>query len=336
MWQGRAIGQVVHADPMVESIEPASPGDGVAHGVRVVRHPMAPPSVRRQDALADEVTEPPRGPAGAANRGEECEGLVRGHGRVRTGSKRLPCASLEGVASARIRKDEDPSRDLEVFSEAERRRGPERPDALAVDAGVEGLARIFEEDQPMPPATFLEDLHRVRDAVQVRRQDGSQSGPRGVIDCLRIEVPGVRIDRSQDRHESCGEDGEEDHIVVHRRHQDSVAGRKPFAERDVEGEPPGREDQGIAAVPSAEEFFDCLDVGSQTFIPSGPAPAARRFRIDTPRGNKVLRFDQRTFHGERIVQGHWLNGPSRGMDSRRTTRPGSLRPSPCASWLRSS
>src|SRR5207302_1766909 len=131
-----------------------------------VRHPMAPPPIRRQDALADEATEPPRGPAGAADRGEECEGLVRGHGRVRTGSERLPCASLEGVASARIRKDEDPSRDLEMFSEAERRRGPERPDALAVDAGVEGLARIFEEDQPMPPATFPEDLQRIRAAGQ--------------------------------------------------------------------------------------------------------------------------------------------------------------------------
>src|SRR5439155_26419583 len=194
VWQGRAIGQVVHADPMVESIEPASPGDGVAHGVRVVRHPMAPPSVRRQDALADEVTEPPRGPAGAANRGEECEGLVRGHGRVRTGSERLPCASLEGVASARIREDEDPSRDLEMFSEAERRRGPERPDALPVDPGVEGLARIFEEDQSMPTASFPKDFHRIRDAVQVRRQDGAQPGPCAVTYRLLIEVPGVLFD----------------------------------------------------------------------------------------------------------------------------------------------
>src|SRR5207247_9312489 len=84
VWQGRAIGQVVHADPMVESIEPASPGDGVAHGGRVVRHPMAPPPVRTQAALADEVTAPPRGPAGAANRGGEWEGLVRGTGGRRT------------------------------------------------------------------------------------------------------------------------------------------------------------------------------------------------------------------------------------------------------------
>src|SRR5438046_7469583 len=40
---------IFHADPMVESIEPASPGNGVAHGIRVVRHPMALPPVRRQD-----------------------------------------------------------------------------------------------------------------------------------------------------------------------------------------------------------------------------------------------------------------------------------------------
>src|SRR5207249_10567390 len=107
-----------------------------------------------EDASADEPTEPLGGPPRAADRGEQCERLVRGHGGVRTGSKRLPRASLKGVPSARIREDEDPSRNLEMFSEAERRRGPERPDALSVDAGVEGLARVFEEDEPVAKASF--------------------------------------------------------------------------------------------------------------------------------------------------------------------------------------
>src|SRR5947207_12520223 len=157
---------------------------------------MALPPVRGQDASADEPTEPLGGPPRAADRGEQCERLVRGHGGVRTGSKRLPRASLKGVPSARIGEDEDPSRNLEMFSEAERRRGPERPDALSVDAGVEGLTRVFEEDESVSTASFPEGLHRVRDAVQVRRQDGAQPGPRGIIDRLRIEVPGVRIDWS--------------------------------------------------------------------------------------------------------------------------------------------
>jgi hypothetical protein len=94
-----------------------------------------------------------------------------------------------------------------------------------------------------------------------------QPVPGRVCDLGRIEVPGAGIHWTKHRHEAGGQDREEDHIVVHGRHQQTIPWLEPLSEGEVESHAARREKQSVPLVTTVEELLDFASLGARIHTP---------------------------------------------------------------------
>lgn len=192
---------------------------------------------------------------------------------------------LERGAPPGFGESEDPSHAVEMLGQTERghRGQPSNPSALP--GSVQRLAGILDQENASAIADFEKPVHSVRHSVEVGSQDTSQRLPGVLVYSLRVQVAGLRIERSEDRGQPRREHGEEDHIVVDGGHQQPVAGSQPLAESEEEREAPGGKVEGFTFVSKGEIALDCLRGGAH------PSPPPRRAAIC--RACRILRHERR-------------------------------------------
>ncbi|MFD2349433.1 hypothetical protein ACFSTC_08695 [Nonomuraea ferruginea] len=115
---------------------------------------------------------------------------------------------------------------------------PNVPSGLAADRGLHRVGDVLDEHLPG------ERRHLVGQPVQIGRQDRVHGGEVGAGD---VDVAVARRQRRDHRAQAGGEHQEEDLVGGDRRHEQPLAGRAPVAQRQVETEPVGGEEQAVAA-----------------------------------------------------------------------------------------
>src|SRR5690242_14571078 len=143
-----------------------------------------------------------------------------------------------------------------MFSQAMDCHAPELPDPSAVEMAVEGLASVLDEQDPVAAATLCQLIHPIRDTVQVCCHHRIQRDPVRVGDGGRVKVPRDGIDRPEHRHQTCGEDREEHHVVGHWGQQQAVSRPEPFSESEVECQTARGHIECLAAETAVEEILD--------------------------------------------------------------------------------
>src|SRR5882762_4871632 len=170
----------------------------------------------------------------------------------------LLCRSArECLAPASLGESQDAPDSTHVLGQAVGGHPPELPNPSPVKPGVDGVGCVFNEQEVVSLTAFFQQIHPVRDTVQVGRQDGPQPGPGCVVDGGGVDVSGARIHRTEDWDEARRQDREEDHIVVHRGHEHAIPRPEPLSKGEVESQPSRREVQRLAPVTASKEIFDC-------------------------------------------------------------------------------
>src|SRR5213594_914980 len=166
-------------------------------------------------------------------------------------------AAFQCLAPVSLRESQDAPDSTNVLGQAVGGHPPELPDPSSVKPCVDRVCGVFDEDEVVSLTALVQQIHAVRDTVEVGRQDPSQPGPGCGVDGGGVDVAGARIDRTEDWDEARRQDREEDHIVVHRGHEQAIPRPKPLSKGEVESQAARREIQRLARVPASEECLDC-------------------------------------------------------------------------------
>src|SRR5712691_11227974 len=184
----------------------------------------------------------------------------------------LPCGSArQCLAPVSLRESQDAPDSTHVLGQAVGGHAPELPDPPPVKARVDRVGGVFNEQEAVSLTALLQQIHAVRDTVEVGRQYRPQPGPGCGVDRGGVDVSGARIHRTEDWDEARRQDREEDHIVVHRGHEHAIPGPKPLSKGEVESQTARREIQRRAPVTASEEFFDCSHLVAHSHALPDPA-----------------------------------------------------------------
>ncbi|HEV8511353.1 MAG TPA: hypothetical protein VGQ48_12960 [Gemmatimonadales bacterium] len=123
---------------------------------------------------------------------------------VRRGDRRRPAPDLErgaaryGGIATRIRECENPPHLADMFAQAVGGHRAELPNTPLPNATVQSVRSVLDQHETVSPALLLQQVHAIRDAVQVRRQDGVQLSPCRIVECRWVDIPGCGIERRND------------------------------------------------------------------------------------------------------------------------------------------
>ena len=110
----------------------------------------------------------------AAEQGADAGGAGLGEGPI---SKFYPGPPSQAVAPSLLRNSHDRPHPAHVLTEAVDRHAPELPDSPPPEAAVERVAGILHEQESVPAALLLQQIHAVWNAVQIGRHDRMQARP---------------------------------------------------------------------------------------------------------------------------------------------------------------
>src|SRR6266853_898214 len=135
----------------------------------------------------------------------------------------LLCGSaFQCLAPGSLCESQDAPNSTNVLGQAVGGHPPELPDASSVKPCVDRVCGVFDEDEVVSPTALVQRIHRTEDWDEAGRQDR-----------------------------------EEDHIVVHRGHEQAIPRPKPLSKGEVESQAARREIQRLARVTASEKCLDC-------------------------------------------------------------------------------